>query len=270
MDIIPFLPLKAAVIRSHLNERLSNIPLHLFLEVDSTNHYLKNLPLDTDTHICCAELQTQGRGRFGRNWHSPEGENIYLSCRQVINRSLSQLSTLSMITGMAVLTALKNCGIHQDIRIKWPNDLLWNDKKLCGILMEGIIVSETQVQMVTGIGINVNSDNTKQLLSNRAWCSLYDITGRQFDRNLLIAAIINTLMKFVEEFLEQGFSTFRQRWEQFDYFNGKEITLMQSGHSIHGQACGINDQGQLCLRDKTGHMHFLWSGDTTSRGADSS
>src|SRR5438552_678944 len=122
-------------ISSQLNAQKFNslYKLHLLSSVDSTNRYLKDLPMSSHVDICCAETQTQGKGRFGRQWHSPFAENIYCSSRWTLG-DLTQLSGLSLITSLAVLATVKAIYPDPNLKLKWPNDLLWGNKKLSGSL----------------------------------------------------------------------------------------------------------------------------------------
>ena len=258
-----------AINEVRLRERLGDSPVrrtidfHLFSEVDSTNRYLKDLKSSGLLSVCCAEKQSQGRGRFGRHWVSPFGENIYVSSRWELNCCLSKLSGLSLVVSLAVLESLKKNNINQDIRVKWPNDLIWNDKKLCGVLIEVTAETNGSVVIIIGIGINVNTDTKKQPLSDKPWCSLYEITNNYFDRNILIADLLHMLENHLDQFLQKGFQFFQKNWQQVDYLEGKYVTVSQAHGSINGQACGVTESGQLCLIDEEGRRHHLSSGDTS-------
>ena len=261
----PFIPLQETQIREHLMQSSMDreMDFHLFSEIDSTNRYLKDLQHAPAVSICCAEKQTQGRGRFGRHWESPFGENIYLSSRWVLNCCPSKLSGLSLMISLSVLESLKSNHIHQDIRVKWPNDLLWQDKKLCGILIEVTAETNGFAQIIIGIGLNVNTATQHQLLAEKPWCSLYELTGMHFDRNKLIADLLRDLAQNLEKFLQHGFPIFHDRWQENDYLDGQYITVSQARGSISGYASGVTDQGQLCLIDDNGLEHHLSSGDTS-------
>lgn len=241
------------------------IPLnvHLFNSIDSTNRYLKELPFDSKIDVCCAESQTQGRGRFGRNWHSPFGENIYFSSRWKWPCDLAKLSGLSLVTSLAVVASLKSFLDTSGIKIKWPNDLLWNDKKLCGILIEIIAESNANAQVIIGIGLNVNSDTEHQPLPDKPWCSLYELSQKNYDRNQLIACLIVNLNKYLIDFIDHDLQFFMEEWRSHDYLINKSITVTQSSESISGTAKGINSLGQLVLHDKQGKELVFSSGDTT-------
>lgn len=263
--LTPLILLNENQIRSRLNDySLSTaFDFHLAAEVDSTNSYLKSLPSAPSTAICCAEKQTQGRGRFGRQWSSPFGDNVYFSMRCEWTQCLSQLSGLSLVVSLALLHCLKRHQIDDGIGVKWPNDLLWQNKKLAGVLIEVSAESHGNAQLIIGIGINVNSSSEKQQLSDKPWCSLYDITGRYVDRNRLIADLIASLIQYLEQFKEEGFHGFRQQWLDVDLLKGQAITVSQPAGVLLGRAFGVNDAGQLCLMDEEGRMHYLSSGDAS-------
>ncbi|ARB90802.1 biotin--[acetyl-CoA-carboxylase] ligase [Legionella longbeachae] len=237
--------------------------LHLFTSIDSTNRYLKELPTSNAVDICCAEIQTHGRGRFGRQWHSPFGENIYCSSRWNLNYDLTKLSGLSLVTSLAVLATLDELQLSTNIKIKWPNDILWNDKKLCGSLIEIITESNSTIQVIIGIGLNVNSDTQKHPLPDKPWCSLYEITQQYFDRNFLIAKLIAHLERYLIHFFHNDLSCFMHEWDKSDYLFGKTIKVTQSLNTLTGIACGINQLGQLILQDESGQKLYLSSGDTS-------
>jgi BirA family biotin operon repressor/biotin-[acetyl-CoA-carboxylase] ligase len=258
-------PLDEQLIRQHLKKRRWTKPIHfhLFEEIDSTNRFLKELASDSSIQICCAEKQTQGRGRFGRQWFSPFGENIYFSGRWEFNCCLSRLSGLSLVVGLAILASLRERHLAKDLRIKWPNDLLWKHKKLGGILIE--INAETNgcSHAIIGIGMNVNRATHQEALIDKPWCSLYAITGNYFDRNRLLAPLIHHLDNYLDKFLGTGFAAFVDEWQNLDYLKDQLIQVSQPRGSMSGVACGVNEWGQLCLRDEQGQMHYLSSGDTS-------
>ncbi|MCW8400894.1 biotin--[acetyl-CoA-carboxylase] ligase, partial [Legionella sp. PATHC038] len=171
-------------ITEHLiaEKHISPFELHLLTTLDSTNRYLKDLPLSNSVDICCAEIQTQGRGRFGRHWHSPFGENIYCSSRWNLNYDLAKLSGLSLVTSLAIVATLNELDLSSNIKIKWPNDILWDNKKLCGSLIEILAESNGNVQVIIGVGLNVNTDTQNNPLPDKPWCSLYEMTQKHFDR----------------------------------------------------------------------------------------
>lgn len=251
-------------ILSYLKDPILPFNLHLFASIDSTNRFLKELTSSPLIEVCCAEMQSNGRGRFGRHWHSPFGENIYCSSRWHFDCDLSRLSGLSLIVSLAIMKALADLGIREDIKVKWPNDILWQNKKLCGNLIEVIAESNGGAEVVIGIGLNVNADTANRpLIDNKAWCSLYDITGKFLDRNELIAGLITRLHLFLTKFMSQGFAAFMTQWQEIDYLQDKIITVTNHLGAISGRANGVNETGQLILVDERGILHYLSSGDTS-------
>lgn len=261
----PFIPLDENKIRSHLKNQhfIKPLDFHLFADIDSTNLYLKTAPASPSLSICCAEKQTEGRGRFGRPWRSPFGENIYFSGRWKWPYGLSALSGLGLVVSLAVRASLNNRIDCEDIVIKWPNDLLWKKKKLAGILIEINAESQDVAQLIIGIGLNTNTATQYHPLSDKPSCSLYEITGRHHDRNLLISDLIFFLDNYMDRFIDQGFRGFHDEWQQVDCLLNQWISVSQQTGLIYGQALGVNDYGQLRLLDEEGTLHDLSSGDTT-------
>lgn len=257
-----FVPLDESKIRHKL---MLEQPLyfHLFAEIDSTNFYLKNLEPQPGLSICCAEKQTKGRGRFGREWLSPFGENIYLSSRWEFDCCLSKLSGLSLVVSLAVLNSLEKNNLHHDIRVKWPNDLMWSNKKLCGILIEINAESNNAAQVIIGIGLNVNMLRQSLDLFDKPWCSLQQIYQRYFDRNALIADLLSSLACYLALFKKNELTHFVQEWQKVDALWGQFITVTQPQGCISGIAQGINEYGQLCLLDNENKLHYLSSGEAS-------
>ncbi|PWY54218.1 biotin--[acetyl-CoA-carboxylase] ligase [Legionella qingyii] len=261
----PLILLKKEHIMEHLTlqSQLTPFKVHVVTSIDSTNRYLKDLPPSNNVDICCAEIQTQGRGRFGRHWHSPFGENIYCSSRWNLNYDLTKLSGLSLVASLAILATLNELDVSYNIKIKWPNDILWTHKKLCGSLIEILAESNGNIQVIIGVGLNVNTDTQNHPLPDKPWCSLYEITKQYFDRNVLIAKLIINLERYLTKFIHHELNCFMDEWNKSDYLFGKKIKVTQSLDTLSGVACGINQLGQLILQDESGTKHFLSSGDTS-------
>jgi len=261
----PLILLTEQAIRHYLDvHQLSQaFNLHILESVDSTNHYLKQVPLSSAIDVCCAEIQTAGRGRFSRSWHSPFGENIYCSLRWHFDCDLSFLSGLSLVVSLAVVATLAELGLTDHIRIKWPNDVLWFAKKVCGCLIEISAEGNGGADVIIGIGLNVNSATQENLLPDQPWGSLYEMCGHHFDRNQLLALLIMQLQKHIQQFIDQGFSVFQAQWQRVDYLKNQMITVSQPSGSLTGTANGINAAGQLKLIDSQGNIHYLSSGDTS-------
>ena len=243
--------------------------LHLFASIDSTNQYLKTLPKHHPIEVCVAEMQTQGRGRLNREWYSPNAENIYCSMRRYVNDSAhSRLSGLSLVTAIAIMNTLTTWKISDNIGIKWPNDIVWQNKKLGGVLIESYHDSNETLAIIIGIGLNVNippDDPIWHSKIQRPWCSLFEITGHPIDRNLFLADLMTQLDRDIAEFLSEGLLPFKEAWDRWDYLRGKEITLLQFNKDITGTAEGITHNGALIVTDDRQHSHVFSSGEVTIR-----
>lgn len=263
----PLILLNAEQISNQLNALHCKIPfnLHLMTSVDSTNRFLNDLPTTPLVDVSCAETQTKGRGRLGRTWHSPFGENIYCSSRWHFNDDLNKLSGLSLVVSLSVLTTLQQVYPSTFFKIKWPNDVFWNDEKICGCLIDIQAESNGNAQMIIGIGLNVNSETHHPLPGGTSWCSLRQITHQSFNRNLIIASLLFNLSTYLRQFETQGFEAFINEWDAFDYLKGKEVSIIQANRQISGIALGVNPNGLLKLQESDGTQHVLSSGDASVR-----
>lgn len=221
--------------------------------VGSTNDYLmQRLTHDIPSgSVCIAEAQTAGKGRMGRVWRSPYGANIYCSLYWRFPCKLHDLSGLSLVSGLAVLSALSQMGsLPPELGIKWPNDIWYKDAKLCGILLESIGNSSSQspvyTDVVIGIGMNVNMTANDQITS--PWTDLTHVFAQSFSRNDLISELLNSLVAMFELFQKQGFAAFTTLWSHYDLLMGKKIELISLQQSQVGIAQGVNERGELCVK----------------------
>jgi BirA family biotin operon repressor/biotin-[acetyl-CoA-carboxylase] ligase len=238
----------------------ANIDLICLDIIDSTNAFLKTHAPTQAMTFCCAEAQTAGRGRLGRTWVSPYGENIYVSLRLSMHLPLTQLHHLSLIVGLACVSALQHLPLPHPIQIKWPNDLMVQEKKLGGILIEILNADKKQTELVIGIGINVNQTPLLED-DNRAITSLFSLTQQVYDRNILIGGLIHSLLDFLSSYEQHGWERFSPNWEQVDALFGVDLILQRANQTISGVAQGVNEQGQLIILDEHGVTHEVSSGE---------
>lgn len=258
----PLLLLNQSVLKKAIPN--SNLEIEVFENIDSTSNYLKsNLDL-SKTKICIAEVQTNGRGRMGRTWHSPFGQNIYLSYAYHFKKDLSQLNGLSLVVGIAVLSAIKENGIDVDLKLKWPNDAIYKDQKLIGTLVELQSESYSYTTAIIGIGINVNMlFDTDKITQN--WTSLKQITGKYIDRNQLCIALIHNLNFFLEQFAKYGLKEFLSKWFELDALYNQNVII--NNGEYQGISKGINEFGNLLLELPTGEMLNFSVGEVSIRKA---
>lgn len=244
---------------SNTNFRLFD--LIILQSIDSTNNFLlKNLEIqqEKNTHISvvAAELQTAGRGRLGRTWYSELGSSLTFSLRWHFNHSISELSGLSLVIGIAIIRVLKSFSI-KDVSLKWPNDILFHRYKLAGVLIElrGEICGFSCA--VIGIGINFNLSNKIKSVIEQEVTDLSTITGKHIDRNLVLGALLSELRDILIAFEKYGFIHFKKEWISYHALEGREIYLALPNNSvIEGIVDGIDDNGALFLITAAGRNSY--------------
>lgn len=236
--------------------------LVIFDELPSTNLYLAELK-DSKTKICLAECQTAGKGRLGRQWVSPYAKNISLSIRWDFSKDPAQLSGLSLAVAIAVLETLKIYGIKHDLWLKWPNDVLWENQKLSGILIELSGEIYHLYRAIIGIGINVNMSPKQGQKIDQPWCNIAQLTDSIPQRNKLIGILLDQLFTTVEIYQEQGFQPFIERWTKADICYNKPVKIITPTKVISGTSRGINEQGHFLLEDTKGNINTFVSGEVS-------
>lgn len=246
-------------IRQHLLRQ--DVTMHLFETIDSTNQFLQTLPLDQAIHICLAEQQTAGRGRLQRAWHSPFGQNIYFSCRYFLKNHLEALSGLSLLAGLSVAETLQALQLPQNVFLKWPNDVMYDQHKLAGILVEIQKITSEGCYVIIGIGINVNMTETTAI--TQSWTSLKKMLAVDIDRNVLCAHLIDQLFRDLNRFELHGLKDFLPLWRARDYLFQKHVTLQTPLSLITGMAQGVDEVGRLIVRLTDGTQQLMTSGEAT-------
>ena len=198
--------------------------------VDSTNQYL----LDRITELksgdaCVAEYQHAGRGRRGRQWVSPFGTNLYLSMFWRLEQGPAAAMGLSLVVGIVMAEVLRKLGAEQ-VRVKWPNDLYLNDKKLAGILVELTGKTGDAAQLVIGAGINLTMRESITNAINQDWINLQE-AGVNIDRNKLTAELLSELRLAVVKFENEGLSAFISRWREMDKYLDSPVKLIICNHA---------------------------------------
>lgn len=247
---------------STVREKLRGLDVESSL--DSTNSALNRLAAN-EQHgtVILAEHQTGGRGRRGRQWHSPYARNIYLSMGWKFENALSELGCLSLVVALATAQALSRAGLEGHT-VKWPNDLLLDGRKLCGCLVEVQGDSQGPCHAIVGVGINVHmpaSSHSAEI--DQPWT---DVHSRLPDcsRNHLAGLLLEELVKGLELYAKQGFGPFRQHWARMDGLLGQRIEVFAADKMLRGTAGGINDAGALLLETDDGTL-TLYSGEVSLR-----
>lgn len=221
--------------------RVSVIPV-----IDSTNQYLLDRMDSLESgDACVAEYQQAGRGRRGRQWFSPFGSNLYLSMYWRLEQGPAAAMGLSLVIGIVIAEALQQQGA-ENIRVKWPNDIYLNERKLAGILVELTGKAGDAAQIVIGAGINLAMRSADADVINQGWINLQD-AGITVNRNTLSATIINQLRIALTQFELDGLTPFIKRWATLDNFIDRPVKLLIGDREIPGIARGIDPQGGLIL-----------------------
>ncbi|GAA3556437.1 biotin--[acetyl-CoA-carboxylase] ligase [Marinobacter xestospongiae] len=235
-------------------------------EVDSTNAEImrqRRLPGQaTGTLVCLADCQTAGRGRRGRAWQSPKGENLYISFGLGIRGGFSELDGLSLVFGVALAEAIESFGTGP-VQLKWPNDVYHNGSKLGGILIELLgELEEGFIQVVIGIGVNVHMHEASDV--DQAWTSLARVAPEQeWNRNALAAELVTRVLAASEAFQTEGFGRFHERWSDRDLFRGRSLVTTQG--QLVGTGCGIDQDGSYLVEDDAGNRSPVRAGEISLR-----
>lgn len=227
------------------------VELSIIAEVDSTNaEVARQVPYAGGlVPIVLADAQTLGRGRRGRSWSSPKGQNLYMSMGLTFRGGFEVLEGLSLVLGVAVARALHALGA-EGAGLKWPNDLFVEGCKFGGILVEiqGEL-QQGQIQVIAGIGINVHMKEAEEV--DQPWVSLSGYWSDQpWKRSDLAAEIIREVLGSVDRFERGGFEVFRDEWQERDVFFGKPL-LARDG-DLGGEGAGVDSAGNYQLKTDGG------------------
>lgn len=215
-----------------------------------------------DGTLVITNQQIAGRGRLGHTWQSERGVNIAMSMILRPSLPIEKTPQMTLLTAVAAVKVIKDktglsCGI------KWPNDILYEGRKLVGILTELQAEATFVKAVVIGIGMNVNTEESSfpEELKSKA-SSLRAITGVKYNLAEFVQSFLQTFERLYELFLEEGFSAIKPLWEMHAISLGKQIRVRQPGGKVlEGTALGINDEGVLLLKDGKGHVSRVYSAD---------
>lgn len=242
-------------------------PAVCYKETDSTNNRARNAGEKDGTHgmLFVADRQSAGKGRRGRTWESPEGSSIYMSILLRPDIMPSKASMLTLVMGLSAAEGIKEItGI--DAKIKWPNDIVADGKKVCGILTEMATEIEYINYVVIGVGINVNQETFPDGLKSTA-TSLRLTKGRSFGRAEIIAAVLKAFEKNYELFLDAGdLSGLREGYNGLLVNRGESVRVLEPGNEYEARAKGISDAGELIVMMPDGEERYVFSGEVSVRG----
>jgi len=238
----PIQLLDEEIIRKHVAaDSVTVLPV-----IDSTNQYLLDrLGELRSGDACVAEYQQAGRGRRGRKWFSPFGANLYLSMYWRLEQGPAAAIGLSLVIGIVMAEVLQRLGAN-DVRVKWPNDLYLQDRKLAGILVELTGKTGDAAQIVIGVGLNLIMRRVESDVVNQGWTNLQE-AGIRIDRNALTVHLVKELREALSLFEQEGLAPYLSRWEKLDNFINRPVKLIIGEKEIFGISRGIDTQGALLL-----------------------
>lgn len=257
----------AAELGSMLHTRWLGTSLEYFDETDSTNNQARRLAEKGAPHgtLVVADCQTAGKGRRGRSWASPHGTGIWLSI--LLRPAFSPMcaSMLTLLAGMAVVK-----GVHRATgltpQIKWPNDAVLDGRKICGILTEMSTEDEEIRYVVTGIGINVNTEEFPEEIAPTA-TSLKRELGKNVKRSAVIAAVMEAFEGYYETFVQTcDLSGLKDAYDEMLVNRGRQVRVLDPRGEYSGTALGIDGTGSLLVRREDGSVASVISGEVSVRG----
>ncbi len=229
----------------------------------STNQWLMQSPDAPCGTVVVAEHQSQGRGRRGREWVSPFAANLTFSVLGCFQGAPANLAGLSLALAVSVVRALSALGV-EGMGLKWPNDIQWQGKKLCGILLEMQGEAGGPCRVVCGVGLNVSMPQGAAEDIEQPWTDLQRITGRLPSRHQLLTALLDELLPALSRYEQAGLQPFLSDWRHWDAVAGKSVQLFLPQRTVQGRAIGIDAQGNLLI-EHAGREETYCSGEISLR-----
>ena len=226
-------------------ESLSGFDVHFSIGSTSTEA-MEKASAHYSTYLVLAEHQSRGRGRRGRTWVSPFGHNLYMSLLWTFTGGVGELEGLSLVCALAVLRTLNKLSCT-GMRVKWPNDVLFNGKKLAGILLEVNGDVSGPCKLVIGIGLNIDMPISEGRVIDQPFSDLRSVNGQVQDRNLVASVLVSELVLMIREFEVSGFKPFMSEWAVADAYHGLDIEVISPRYSQIGVCAGVDQSGRLLL-----------------------
>ena len=255
--------IKASEISKELDTKYIGKNLYVFNEVASTNTVAKFLAMNDveNGSVVISEKQTAARGRLGKAWESPLG-GIWLSVILHPHVDFSKLPLITLATGVAVAKSLERIGI-ENAEIKWPNDIMIHDKKVCGILTEAVTKFNIIENVIVGVGIDVNIDISEfpEELQDGTTTISNELNKKE-DENTLIRVFLEEFEKIGEVFLEDGIEEILKEWRKRSYTIGKIVEVRAPFNKYYdAYVVGIGKEGALIVEKIDGTLEKVISGE---------
>jgi len=251
-------------IKQGLNTKVIGRIIHHFVHVSSTQEIAKELATQgaVEGTVIIAETQSAGRGRLGRGWFSPAG-GIWVSLLLSPKRSIQELQVLNLLAALAVSRSIeKACGL--EARIKWPNDILIQGRKVAGILSETFAKGGIVSNVVLGVGINANLDTELFPSDMRSSATSLSATlGNFVDRVTLVQSLLKELDALYEEFEKVGSGFIISEVKRLSTTLGRKVKVVSFDEAAEGLAVDIHTDGALVVRVENGTTQLFYSGDVS-------
>jgi len=230
-------------------------------EIDSTNNYAKEKIAELqDKDVILAEIQTNGRGRLNREWLNSGKNNIFMSI--VLKPSIEfreHFANITQYLSVIVSQVLEEYGTNP--KIKWPNDVLINNKKIAGILSESIVQGSNFKGIILGVGINLNCEKDFLNTIDKPATALNIEINKDIDKKEFVQKLLDKFFLGYNIFLEEGFSLIEKEYSKRASFLNKKISVNSFNESVTGVAEKINSNGALVVRDDNDCKHTFLIGD---------
>jgi BirA family transcriptional regulator, biotin operon repressor / biotin---[acetyl-CoA-carboxylase] ligase len=263
-----FEALDAQIIRAGLANNVPALELALFEEIDSTNAFLlREAAADANSGLACiAEIQTTGRGRRGRTWFAVPGASLAFSLLWRFEQPLDFLAGLSLAAGVAVVRILRRQGA-EEVRLKWPNDVVHRHHKLGGILVETQGGGSAPSTAVIGIGLNLRLPQDIRARIDQAVTDVASVVPAIPVRSELAALLLRELAVVLAQFAGEGFGGISAEWAALHAYQGQAVQMhFADNRKISGQVTGVAADGALLVDTGAGAQKF-YSGEISLRAA---
>lgn len=259
--------LSKGMLMRYLPEGVLPGEIHYYDSIDSTNEEAKRCAAKgaPDGSLYFSDNQTAGKGRRGRSWASPKGEDVFFTLLLRPDILPQNISMVTLVSALAVREAMSTYAGEQ-CQIKWPNDIILHGKKMCGILTEMSMEMTDIDYLVIGIGVNLNrhqfSDEIKEFAS-----SVFLETGHRVERSHFLADVLVAFRERYEKFLQtQDLSLLMDEYNQYLINVGRKVKIIKRDEELVRTAIGIDQRGNLLVEDDDGHRESVFSGEVSVRG----
>ncbi len=257
-------PLQLSKVKDGLTTKVVGHPILYFRALPSTNDLAKELAVirAREGAVIVAEIQTSGRGRLERKWTSPQG-GIWLSIILRPKTAPRHIPKLTLMASVAVAKTIRK-SFPLKAEIKWPNDVLINNKKVCGILTEAKTCGQALNFVIVGIGVNANFDQDMLPAYLRdSSTTLKEELKREVERASLLRALLEEIDFYYDMFMNGKFDAILKEWRDLAGFLGSHVEILSHGERFRGWALDIDEYGALMVRLENQTMRKVASGDLT-------